>query len=70
MAIELPHDLIDLERAAWQEIQAGRLTVGTALAVHEGISAFVARDELEASRLDVEMELKRIVRHTAAEAAG
>lgn len=39
--IDLPDDLIALERAAWEQIQAGRLTVETALAVHEGIARHV-----------------------------
>lgn len=65
MAIELPDDLIELEAAAWAEIQEGRLTVKTASAVHQAVAAFVARDDVEASRLDVEMELKRVVRHAA-----
>jgi hypothetical protein len=66
VAIELPDDLIELERSAWAEIQAGRLTVATARAVHEGIAAFV-RQAKEAgngvSRYDVEMGLKKQVRH-------
>ncbi|MFE5023128.1 hypothetical protein ACFRAO_07300 [Streptomyces sp. NPDC056656] len=33
MAIELPDDLIALERTGWNEIQEGRPTVPTALAV-------------------------------------
>lgn len=67
MAIELPDELIALERSAWTEIQAGALTVETALAVHEGIAAFV--QQAGVSRYDVEMELKKAVRHAAAEAA-
>lgn len=65
MAIGLHDDLIDLERAAWQEIQAGHLTVKTALAVQAGVTAFAAREDVDASRYEVEMELKRIVRHPA-----
>ncbi|MFD6490710.1 hypothetical protein [Streptomyces sp. NPDC060188] len=67
MAIDLPPDLIALERSAWAEIQAGELTVPTALAVHEGIAAFA--DQAQLSRLDVEMGLKKVVRHPATEAA-
>ncbi|WP_405785227.1 hypothetical protein OG512_48090 [Streptomyces sp. NBC_01378] len=37
MAIELPDELIELERAAWTEIQEMRLTVATALAVQQAI---------------------------------
>ncbi|WP_257034645.1 hypothetical protein [Streptomyces sp. 1222.2] len=63
--IEYPSDLVELESAAWAEIQAGRLTVATAQAVHQGIAEFVARDDVTATRLDVEMGLKRAVRHPA-----
>ncbi|MFD6552783.1 hypothetical protein [Streptomyces sp. NPDC058398] len=65
--IKLPPDLIALERSAWEEIQAGRLTLDTARAVHEGIAAFA--EQARVPRYDVEMGLKRIVRHPAAEAA-
>ena len=67
MAIELPDDLIALERSAWEAIQAGTLTVDTALAVHEGIAAFV--EDSGESRLAVETELKKRVRHPEPEAA-
>ncbi|QES31269.1 hypothetical protein DEJ47_04355 [Streptomyces venezuelae] len=50
-----------LERSAWEEIQAGALTVDTALAVQERITAFAA--ESGESRLAVETELKKLVRH-------
>lgn len=63
MAIELPDDLIQLERAAWQEIQDGQLTLDTALAVQAGVTAFTGREDVDASRYEVEMQLKRIVRH-------
>lgn len=63
MAIELPEDLIALERTAWAEIQAGRLTVETARAVHEGIVAFA--EQSKTGRYDVEMGLKKAVRHAA-----
>ena len=61
MAIELPDDLIELERSAWAEIQAGALTVETAAAVQARITAVAA--ESGESRIDVEMALKRAVRH-------
>ncbi|MDX2528075.1 hypothetical protein [Streptomyces europaeiscabiei] len=61
MAIELSDDLLALESAAWQEIQEGRLTVGTATAVQAAVTAFAA--EVGAGRYEVEMELKRAVRH-------
>jgi hypothetical protein len=67
VAIDLPPDLIELERSAWAEIQAGVLTVPTALAVHEGINAFAEQAKLP--RLDVEMGLKKVVRHAEPEAA-
>jgi hypothetical protein len=61
VAIELPDDLIELERAAWAEIQAGALMAETAAAVQARITE-VAADAGE-NRYDVERELKRIVRH-------
>ncbi|TGB13818.1 hypothetical protein [Streptomyces sp. MZ04] len=61
MAIELPDDLIVLERSAWEAIQAGTLTVDTALAVQERIREYAA--ESGKSRLAVETELKKRVRH-------
>ncbi|MFJ9633858.1 hypothetical protein ACIRU8_39800 [Streptomyces sp. NPDC101175] len=72
MAIELPDNLIALERSAWEEIQAGALTVETALAVREGVAAFVqqaAETDTPLSRLDVEMALKKMVRHPETAAA-
>ncbi|MDR3080459.1 MAG: hypothetical protein LBV60_05945 [Streptomyces sp.] len=65
--MNLPDDLIMLERSAWDEIQAGTLTVETAAAVHERIREFAAEAELP--RLAVETALKRIVRHPEVEAA-
>ncbi len=67
--IEYPENLLELARTSWQEIQRGELTVPTALAVHQGIAEFVARDDVDATRLDVEMGLKRTVRHPAGEAS-
>ncbi|MEU1497226.1 hypothetical protein [Streptomyces sp. NPDC005732] len=66
-SIDFPDDLIALARTSWAEIQAGTLTVATAQAVHEGVAAFAA--EAGHPRLDVEMGLKRAVRHPVAEAA-
>lgn len=69
VAIDLPDDLIALEQSAWKEIQAGRLTVPTAQAVHEGIAAFVTERQAageDVRRMDVELELKQRVRYTAA----
>lgn len=59
--IDFPDDLIELERAAWQEIQAGVLTPDTAAAVHEAVSAFA--EQAGVPRYDAEMALKRAVRH-------
>jgi hypothetical protein len=64
VAIDFPPDLIELERSAWAAIQAGTLTVDTARAVHEGIAAFAKQAKL--SRFDVEMGLKKAVRHETA----
>jgi hypothetical protein len=59
--IDFPEDLIALERTAWEEIQAGRLTVNTATAVQERLTAFAAEAGLD--RYTAEMGLKRAVRH-------
>ncbi|MFD7206145.1 hypothetical protein [Streptomyces sp. NPDC059893] len=67
MAIELPDDLLELERAAWTEIQEGRLTVATALAVQQAIGR--VQEEAGESRFEVEMALKRAVRHPEPDAA-
>ncbi|MFE9735508.1 hypothetical protein ACFYO9_34195 [Streptomyces sp. NPDC005863] len=67
MAIELPADLIMLERFAWAEIQAGTLTVDTAHAVQQRIREFATEGGHE--RLAVETQLKRAVRHSKPEAA-
>jgi hypothetical protein len=67
VAIDFPDDLIALERAAWQEIQEGTLTVDTARAVQEGITAFA--EQAGIPRLDVEMGLKKVVRHPEPEPA-
>ena len=61
MAIELPDDLIALERAAWDELQAGRLTPGTAAAVQAAVTAHA--EQAGADRYEVEMALKRAVRN-------
>ena len=66
---DFPPELIELERSAWTAIQEGTLTVETALAVHEAVAAYVARDDVDASRYDVEQKLKRYVRHPEPEAA-
>lgn len=62
-SIDFPPALLALEARAWEEIQAGALTVDTARAVQEGVSAYAA--ETNAGRYEVEMGLKRAVRHAA-----
>jgi hypothetical protein len=62
--IEFPDDLIVLERAAWEEHRAGRLTVATANAVQDAITAHAKAVGM--SRVEVEMALKKAVRHAGA----
>ncbi|MGW1949990.1 hypothetical protein ACWCRC_37505 [Streptomyces sp. NPDC001940] len=64
--IDFPDDLIELERSAWEQIQAGTLTVDTALAVQQAVTAFAS--ETKQSRIDIEMALKKRVRHPEPEA--
>ncbi|MFD5910190.1 hypothetical protein ACFWHL_15885 [Streptomyces massasporeus] len=59
--IEFPDSLLDLERAAWKELQAGQLTVATATAVQDAITAHAQATGV--SRYTVEMALKKAVRH-------
>lgn len=59
--IKLSQELIELERAAWAEQQGGALTVPTALAVQTAVTEHAK--VTEQPRLDVEMALKRAVRH-------
>ncbi|WP_327123595.1 hypothetical protein [Streptomyces sp. NBC_01727] len=61
MAIELSDELIELEKAAWNEQQENRLTVETAARVQAAITAHA--EATEQNRYDVERELKRVVRH-------
>jgi hypothetical protein len=63
-SIDFPDDLIALERTAWAEIQAGRLTVATARKVHEAVGAFAVQAGLR--RMDVELGLKGLVRYETA----
>ena len=58
---DFPTDLLAAERTAWEAIQAGRLTVPTATAVLDAVTAFAAEAGID--RHTVEMELKRVVRH-------
>lgn len=61
MAIELSDELIDLERRAWEEIQAGALSVDTAQAVQAGITEHAKATGED--RFKVEAALKKKVRH-------
>lgn len=61
MAIELTPELIQLEERAWAEQQAGALTVETALAVQQAVTAHA--EATGQNRYAVEAELKRRVRH-------
>jgi hypothetical protein len=68
VTIDFPEPLLDLERRAWEQIQAGQLTVDAAHAVHQGVAKFVAAAKEAGSpvaRYEVEMGLKRIVRNPA-----
>ncbi|MER5584139.1 hypothetical protein ABT090_21205 [Streptomyces asoensis] len=58
---DFPDTLLQLEHAAWEEIQAGRLTVPTAVAVQAAVTKFAAEQGYD--RYAVEMGLKRAVRH-------
>ncbi|MEU8316655.1 MULTISPECIES: hypothetical protein [Actinomycetes] len=59
--IELTDELIALETAAWAEIQEGRLTYETAMAVQDAITQHALA--IEKNRFDVEKALKVKVRH-------
>lgn len=61
--IELPDDLIELERAAWTAAQQGALTPDQAAAVQARITEHAAAAGLD--RYEVEMAVKRAVRHPA-----
>jgi hypothetical protein len=61
VAINFPTELLDLERTAWVAAQQGALTADQAAAVHAATVAF--SEEAGLPRLDVEMGLKRVVRH-------
>ncbi|OEJ56603.1 hypothetical protein BGM19_38875 [Streptomyces agglomeratus] len=65
MAIGLNDELIERERAAWAEQQLNALTVETATRVQLAVTAHAK--ETGQNRYDVEKELKRVVRHAAAE---
>ncbi|MFJ4785179.1 hypothetical protein [Streptomyces sp. NPDC088794] len=61
MTIDLPENLIALERSAWEEIQAGTLTVDTAAAVQAAVSEYAVAAGI--GRYEAEMALKKAVRH-------
>ncbi|MEQ4610701.1 hypothetical protein ABMX48_31810 [Streptomyces cavourensis] len=63
--IDIPEDLIELERAAWAEQQVGALTVETADAVQRAYREHAATAGV--SRMELEMAVKRTVRHPADE---
>ncbi|MEU7416671.1 hypothetical protein [Streptomyces antibioticus] len=60
-SFDFPDALLALEARAWAEIQAGQLTVATAQAVQQAVTAFAAEGGHD--RYEVEMGLKRVVRH-------
>lgn len=62
--MELPRTLIELEAAAWSELQAGALTVPTAAAVQAAVTAHA--EATGQSRYEVEQALKLAVRHEPA----
>jgi hypothetical protein len=66
VAIDFPADLLALEHTAWTEIQAGALTVDTAAAVQAAVTQYAA--EHGQPRDEVEMGLKKAVRHGATQA--
>jgi hypothetical protein len=65
--IDLPDDLIALERSAWDAAQQGALTADQAAAVQAGVTTFAAEAGLD--RHEVEMALKRAVRHPEGDGA-
>jgi hypothetical protein len=58
---DLPAHLLHLEQTAWAAIRAGTLTTSQAAAVQDAITAYAA--ESGHDRYEVEMGLKRAVRH-------
>ncbi|MZF56963.1 hypothetical protein GTX53_24545 [Streptomyces sp. SID5594] len=59
--IDIPPHLIELERTAWAEQQAGALTVPTAAAVQKAITDHAIAKGLP--RYELEMAVKKAVRH-------
>jgi hypothetical protein len=62
--ITFPPALLAAETAAWTAIQNGQLTPDLAAAVQAGVTALAA--ETGMARVDVEMAVKRAVRHAEA----
>ncbi|MGW9249766.1 hypothetical protein [Streptomyces badius] len=58
--IDIPAHLIELERAAWAEQQAGALTLKTAEAVQ---AAYRRHGVSGVGRMEMEMATKKAVRH-------
>ncbi|WP_128818037.1 hypothetical protein [Streptomyces sp. S063] len=58
---DIPESLIELERKAWAEQEAGALTVETAAAVQAAYTKHAAATGQ--SRYDLESTVKKIVRH-------
>jgi hypothetical protein len=65
--IDFPADLLELERAAWEAQQAGTLTPDQAAAVQARVTEYAAAAGL--NRYEVEMALKKKVRHPEPKAA-
>jgi hypothetical protein len=63
VTIDFPDTLIALETTAWEQIQAGTLTVPTAHAVHAAVGEWAEAAGI--GRYEVEMGLKQAVRHPA-----
>ncbi|KOG84486.1 hypothetical protein ACZ90_02565 [Streptomyces albus subsp. albus] len=60
--IDIPPHVIELERAAWAEQQAGALSLASADAVQAGYREHAAATD-GVSRLALEMATKKLVRH-------
>lgn len=63
MTFDFPDTLIALETTAWEQIQAGTLTVDTARAVHAAVGEHAETAGI--GRYEVEMGLKAAVRNPA-----
>ncbi|MGW5197387.1 hypothetical protein [Streptomyces spiralis] len=60
-SFDFPDDLLALERAAWEAAQQHALTPDQAAAVQAAVTEYAAETGLP--RVEVEMGLKRAVRH-------